>query len=301
MELRQLKYFLTIAESNNVSDAAKKLHVSQPAISTALKDLEKELGFPLFDRTGKRLHINQYGRYFAKKTKTIFAVLEDSQNTIKDEIAKRENTIRCRVNMPLGHMGKVLFQKFHHAFPDISFQIGFSGTTLFDSSSYDLEIFGSVEPLQESATLIKLTHERFLVAIPSNHPLASKHPLYLTDFKNESFILGEPSVMRDTVKSMFEQAGFRPYITGELQLFSDILQLVKAEVGCAIVPEYSWSDFDKDDELVVRSLKDVQRGRTIYAQIPQNIIPSEATKILFSYIQEHKCDFDSKRILKTKY
>ena len=54
MELRQLKYFLTIAESNNVSDAAKKLHVSQPAISTALKDLEKELGFPLFDRTGKR-------------------------------------------------------------------------------------------------------------------------------------------------------------------------------------------------------------------------------------------------------
>lgn len=67
MELRQLEYFLAIAKSENMTQAAKLIHVSQPTLSTTLRDLERELGFSLFNRTGKRLELNDSGRYYAKR------------------------------------------------------------------------------------------------------------------------------------------------------------------------------------------------------------------------------------------
>ena len=212
MELRQLTYFLAIADYGSMSDASKQLHVSQPAISGALKDLETELGFSLFDRRGKRLHINQNGIYFATHVRKIFATLNDVQETIKISIAQRENTIHCLVNTPLGTMGKTLFRGFHQANPEVSLQIGFAATTLFDSSACDIEIFGSAHDYPETNQLISLTHEDYVIAMPANHSLAHKSPLYLHDFKDEPFIFGEASEMRSTLELMFAQAGIKPLL-----------------------------------------------------------------------------------------
>ena len=65
MELRQLEYFLAIAKSENMTQAANLIHVSQPTLSTTLRDLERELGFSLFNRMGKRLELNDSGRNYS--------------------------------------------------------------------------------------------------------------------------------------------------------------------------------------------------------------------------------------------
>ena len=291
MELRQLTYFLAIADCGSMSDASKQLHVSQPAISGALKDLETELGFSLFDRRGKRLHINQNGIYFAKHVRKIFATLDDVQETIKISIAQRENTIHCLVNTPLGTMGKTLFRGFHQANPEVPLQIGFAATTLFDSSACDIEIFGSAHDYPETNQLISLTHEDYVIAIPANHPLAHKSPLYLHDFKDEPFIFGEASEMRSTLELMFAQAGIKPLVAGEIQLYSDILQLVRAGVGCTFAAEHSWFDGYEDDELTIRHLDDIHIGRTIYARIPNDVVPSAATMKFFDYLKDHRAEF----------
>jgi LysR family transcriptional regulator, benzoate and cis,cis-muconate-responsive activator of ben and cat genes len=64
MELRHLRYFVAVAEMENVSRAALKLHVSQPTLSTQIRDLEDELGFTLFERTGKAVRLTGAGFYF---------------------------------------------------------------------------------------------------------------------------------------------------------------------------------------------------------------------------------------------
>ena len=63
MEFRQLEYFLATARLNNMTEAARQMHVSQPSLSNAVKSLETELGVPLFNRHGKRIELNEAGRY----------------------------------------------------------------------------------------------------------------------------------------------------------------------------------------------------------------------------------------------
>lgn len=79
MELRQLEYFLAIAKSENMTQAAKLIHVSQPTLSTTLRDLERELGFSLFNRMGKRLELNDSGRYYAKRVQEALGILEEAK------------------------------------------------------------------------------------------------------------------------------------------------------------------------------------------------------------------------------
>ena len=71
MELRHLRYFVAVAEMENVSRAALKLHVSQPTLSTQIRDLEDELGFTLFERTGKSVRLTEPGRVFLKEAREV--------------------------------------------------------------------------------------------------------------------------------------------------------------------------------------------------------------------------------------
>lgn len=76
MELRHLRYFVAVAEEQNVTRAAARLHVSQPPLTRQIHDLEHELGFPLFARTGKSLHLTAAGRTFLDESRTVLARLE---------------------------------------------------------------------------------------------------------------------------------------------------------------------------------------------------------------------------------
>ena len=73
MELRHLRYFVAVAEGENVSRAAAKLHVSQPGVSRQINNLEDEIGFPLFTRTGKSVRLTVAGRIFLREARDILA------------------------------------------------------------------------------------------------------------------------------------------------------------------------------------------------------------------------------------
>src|SRR5260370_7137131 len=81
MELRHLRYFVAVAEMENVSRAALKLHVSQPALSTQIRDLEDELGFMLFERTAKSVRLTDTGFLFLKEAR---AVLERTVEAVRN-------------------------------------------------------------------------------------------------------------------------------------------------------------------------------------------------------------------------
>src|SRR5580765_6903149 len=80
MELRHLRYFIEVAEEENVSRAALKLHVSQPALSRQVRDLEEELGFPLLERSAKSVRLTEAGRMFLSEAR---AVLQRADEAVK--------------------------------------------------------------------------------------------------------------------------------------------------------------------------------------------------------------------------
>lgn len=286
MELRQLTYFLAIMEHSNMSKASQELHVSQPALSASLKDLERELGVPLFDRAGRRLSLNDNGRYFAERARSALAILTDAQTALGGGVSEREQAVHCLTNMPLGRVGKALFRSFHDEHPSVAVRIGFKESSFFESerSAIDLEIFGLHEDLEPNERLVKLGYERYVMALPLNHPLANQPSIKLRDMKNDGFLIGEASPMVTVMEGMFQEAGFTPRIVGELQLYSDILQMVRANMGCAIAAEVTWFE-DEEKELAIRPIEDIKRGRFLYARVPKDRDPSAATWVLLDHLR----------------
>src|SRR5437868_2434165 len=83
MELRHLRYFVAVAEAENVSRAALKLHVSQPALSRQIRDLEEELGFNLLERSAKSVRLTEAGRVFLAESRAVLARVNDAVNAAR--------------------------------------------------------------------------------------------------------------------------------------------------------------------------------------------------------------------------
>ena len=95
MEIRQLQYFLAIAQDTSMTEASKKLHVSQSTLSSSIKALENELGFPLFDRDGKRLLPNANGEYFAERAHAALLILEEASKVGRKHVHQRQSDMRA--------------------------------------------------------------------------------------------------------------------------------------------------------------------------------------------------------------
>jgi len=120
MELRHLRYFVAVAEMENVSRAALKLHVSQPTLSTQIRDLEDELGFTLFERTGKSVRLTDAGFLFLKEAR---AVLERTNEAVRNSRAfAQAGETELHVGYaptPSGHILSATIRAFQKAMPNV--------------------------------------------------------------------------------------------------------------------------------------------------------------------------------------
>ncbi len=284
MELRQLHYFLAIAECENMTQAAKMIHVSQPTLSTTLRDLEHELGFPLFTRTGKRLSLNESGRYFAKRVREAFDLLEEAQQTARDNAHARERIVNCAVEIPVGHAGELL-RSFHLQHPDIIIRMGYPDSSTFYQQVIDLKLFGSLLQIENEHTIL-LGKEHFVGILPSDHSLAHESSFELRMLKDEPFILTNPSELRTTVIEMCREAGFQPNIVAETQLYSEALSLVESGIGCTVGTTFTWLG-KQNFNVSVKMPRDVQRMRYLYAHLNNDIKTSQATKTFIEFLQSY--------------
>ena len=88
MEFHQLRYFIATAEELSVTAAAKRLHLSQPALSRQIQALEDELGVPLFDRIKKRMHLTDAGRFFLVRARQIVCDAETSLQLVREQFGE---------------------------------------------------------------------------------------------------------------------------------------------------------------------------------------------------------------------
>lgn len=284
MELRQLEYFLAIAKSENMTQAAKLIHVSQPTLSTTLRDLERELGFSLFNRTGKRLELNDSGRYYAKRVQEALGILEEAQKTACDNAHARERIVNCAVEIPVGHAGELL-RTFYDQHPDILVRMGYPDSSTFSQQVIDIKLFGSQLKLNEENTIL-LGKEQYVAILPSDHPLANKPHFKLSMLSNEEFILTNPSDLRTTVTDMCHEAGFEPNIVAETQLYSEALSLVESGIGCTIGTTFTWLGHHHFN-IAVKVCEDVHRYRYLYANLNSDIEPSQATKTFIEFLKTY--------------
>lgn len=238
MELLQLQYFLAVARLEHMTEAARSLHVTQSSLSKTIARLEEDLGAPLFDRTGRRLRLNEFGSRFLRRAERALFELDQGRQEIRDLNNLDYGTIELAVTNASA-LPNILgeFRKKH---PNIHFHVQMLTTqemiTLLHRGDAD---FGLSSPPvhDEDIECQVVLRTPILVAVPEGHRLAERGSVALTELKNEWFVgVKKGYRARDWIDSVCESEGFVPDYVFEGNEPARLISLVKAGIGIAFIP-----------------------------------------------------------------
>ena len=242
MTLQQLKCLLVMSEVLHFTKAANQLHISQPSLSYAISELEKELGVPFFDRQGNNTIMTKYCEGFLPYVKQIFATLNDGKANLSEMLDALTGTVS------LGYIYSVSFdfvprmlEKFYanQGNGRITFEFfqGLHSVLIEKLKAGGLDLLLSANPHEKSITGICLFKQELFVVVPENHRLASKQEVSLSDIKEEPLVtLSKSSDIRNHIINCFDVIGAKPIIAGEVAECIGMSALVQANLGIAITP-----------------------------------------------------------------
>ena len=248
MQLHQLRYFTAAAEDLNMSQAAKRLHVTQPALSRQIAVLEDELGVPLFDRIRKRIYLTEAGRFFLPKARQILCDVETAAQQVREQFGNARHTLR------LGFIAPFLDDLVAPAVREFRQRHANTQVSLFDlppraqidrlrRRELDAAILGNIEDHQRGEFVIqRLSRHRMALALPSTHPLAGRKTVKLAALKHEPWVSLSDEFFpgrRDFLRAICARAGFEPRIAAETDSLSMMLGAVAAGDGVALIPSHS--------------------------------------------------------------
>ena len=245
MELRYLKYFVTVAERQNFTRAAEELHVAQPAISQQIKALEAELGVSLLHRTKRSVKLTAAGNAFLSEAKEILAHAELSKQVAR-RAARGETgslAIGCFSSSVSGFLPE-LIQTYRKRFPAVRVHL-FELTPDQQLRAFAREKIevGFTRPLAaadgKNFEQERIYRDRLMLAVPEIHPLARTQRVRLETFAGADFVMfkrSEAPKLVDEMTQLCAQAGFTPQVVSEPPMMQTVLMAVAAGIGVALVP-----------------------------------------------------------------
>ncbi|WP_428312718.1 LysR family transcriptional regulator [Hydrocarboniphaga sp.] len=244
MELRQLRYFIAVAEERSFSRAAQRLHVSQPPLSTQIMSLEQELGTRLLERSNRGVSLTAAGAIFLEEMRAVLARLEHGKTRTKQ--AGRGDVGRLSVGfVSIADYGVLppALKDFRARFPGVEVQLHELTTDaqIRELRAGRLDLGIALGPIQESDLAFKsLQREELILAVPTGHRLArAKGALDLRRFANEAFIVPPRDVgpgLYDAIISRCHVSGFVPRISQHARQMQTVVSLVASGMGVALVP-----------------------------------------------------------------
>ncbi|MGV0837534.1 LysR substrate-binding domain-containing protein [Mycolicibacterium thermoresistibile] len=245
MELRHLRYFRTVAEELHFGRAAERLNIAQPPLSQQIRQLERELGVTLLDRSTRKVELTPAGAAYLDRVVAILEAVEDAGELARRiaEGATGRLVIGC-VGSATYSLLPALVLTLGAALPDVDVNLrgemlAPAQITALLSGEIDL---GLLRPPVDQPGLVTetLRRDRLLVALPAGHRLADRDELHIGDLRGEQFIVHAGhgrSVMNTVLAALCADAGFVPQIRHEVAETSTLVSLVAAGLGVAVVPE----------------------------------------------------------------
>lgn len=242
MNIKQLEFFVCIAEEESFTKAAKKKFVSQPNLSKSIHQLEIELGVPLFDRKPRITTLNRYGKYFYNEVKQALTILEDAENIVKEMVDPFSGTINLSFIHTLGNtLIPQIIGEYHSEFPNVKFNFLQSSTDVLleDLLSGGADFcFLMDREFPEGIKHIRLFTDELFVILPKHHPLSHSEMIDLIDLKNENFVSFKSGIgLRNSIDRICNEAGFEPNTIFECQEVGTVVGFVEQGLGVSLVPK----------------------------------------------------------------
>ncbi|KWE91776.1 LysR family transcriptional regulator [Burkholderia ubonensis] len=266
MELRQLRYFIAVAEEMNITRAAERLHMTQPPLSRQLQAIEDEIGLPLFERGARPLKLTEAGRVFYAQAKRLVDQADELGPLTRRLAQMSERIVIGFVPSTLYGALPDVIRAFRETRPAVELSLieMFTLEQLGALKGGRIDVgFGRLRFDDDQLVREALIEEKLIAALPAGHPLADPHrPLALADVANETLIV-YPSTPRpsfaDQQLSALRDGGLAPAGVHEVRELQTALGLVAAEVGVSLVPE---------------SVEGVRVKGVVYRRLPEPVATS---------------------------
>ncbi|MGE0154586.1 MAG: LysR family transcriptional regulator [Reyranellaceae bacterium] len=243
MELRQLRYFIAIAEEGSFTKAAARLHLSQPPLSQQIKSLESELGVQLFRRMHDGALLTEAGQCLLREARKIVGQVNYAMREVVQTGAGEKGKVR------LGSVGAAFFsvlplivEHITERLPEIELELIETGANEqiagLERGEIDLGIVHlpiAVQALEQST----IFSECYSVILPLGHPLSGSETLDLASLAQERFILfprERAPALYDNIVAVCQDAGLQPHVTHHCRQLSAIVQMVSLGLGMTVVP-----------------------------------------------------------------
>lgn len=241
MTFLQMKYFVAVCECKNVTQAAEKLHVSQPSVSHAIRELEEEYQITLFRRVHKKMLLTEDGCFVWEKANEILARCDELESELK-QMGKKE----LRIGIP-PMIGSILFSQifpdFHEKNPDIKVNITEKGSLMIKEMVQKGELEAALiigdAGMNTELCCYRVLRTKLKYCVSSNHKLGNKENISIQELDGEEIIsLKEDSFLPGYLESVFLRYGIKPEIVlkaSQIYVIRSILE--KGRAGAFLLKE----------------------------------------------------------------
>jgi len=264
MEMHQVRYFLAAANSLSFTRAAEACHVSQPALTTAIKKLEAQLGTPLFYREGKQIVLTEFGRRMQPCLSQILEQAKTAESIAKDFRLLNQVPIRLGVMSSIGPMRIAsLLAEFQRQSPGVEVAVRDGApealAAQLDADEIDVAVLNALDGLGDNYRAEPLYTEHYVVLLPPEHPLIARNVIALRDLSEQPYVDRLSCELREIVMGVCSDMGVKLYARFRSERDEWVQGMVMANIGFAFMPEFSVTH----PESVRRPLVDPAVERTI--------------------------------------
>ncbi|MBI4400371.1 MAG: LysR family transcriptional regulator [Nitrospirae bacterium] len=241
MELRQLRYFLAVAERRNFTRAAEAVHVSQPSLSVQIAALEEELGSPLFDRLGRQVALTEAGQIVRDHAERVLRELEQAAQAVQElKGAERGRLMVGTLSTVNLYLVPPLVCRFKQQFPKVHLQVQArpSSEIVEDLLANRLDVGICLLPVSSDRLVTtRLFDETLVLVAPAGVRLPSRRMRMRELARLPLVLMPADYCLRKMIEAECVEAGVRPQVSVEMTSPEGILEAVKQGAGLTILPE----------------------------------------------------------------
>jgi len=287
MELRHFAYFVAVAEEGQVTRAATRLSVAQPAVSAQLRRLERELGERLFHRDQRGVRLTGAGEAFLPHARAALAAAERGRDAIMSLRGLLAGSLRVGVVRPVDRRFAAALGEFHRAHPAVAIAVVEEhNDPLFEAlgnGEVDVALLGTARRPPPPIQTRVIASEPLALGVRPGHRLSARKTVTLAALRDEPMItLTRESGLRAVLDNACREAGFSPRIAVEAGELRGLAELAAEGLGVAVAPR---SAFDEADVAVVRLTRPSLERRTALAWDPEATSP--AGRAFVALVTEH--------------
>jgi LysR family transcriptional regulator, low CO2-responsive transcriptional regulator len=239
VSLRQLRVFEAVARHNSYTRAAEELHLSQPAVSMQVRQLEDEIGLPLFERLGKQVVVTEAGREVFHYSRAIGQSLREMEEVLESLKGVSRGTLCIAVASTVNYFAPRLMATFQQRHPGIGLRLDVTNreslVQMLDSNSVDLVLMG-VPPRNVEVEAEAFMDNPLVVIAPPDHPLAGERGIPLARLAEEVFVMREEgSGTRQAMERFFSERGQTIRHGMQMTRNEAVKQAVRSGLGLSVV------------------------------------------------------------------